>query len=63
LSQPTRLAAVEALAALGRVEAEARLVQLAQGLKDTDLRKAAWRGVRRSKRARAKAASGVTSEQ
>ncbi|SIO58295.1 chromosome partitioning protein, ParB family [Singulisphaera sp. GP187] len=57
LSTPTRLGAVEALAKLGREDAEERLRTLgAAADDDEDLRKAAWRGLRRSKRARVKAA-------
>jgi ParB family chromosome partitioning protein len=56
LPETTRLGAVEALAKLGREEAEARLVELGQDQEnDEELRKAAWRGRRRSQRAREKA--------
>lgn len=49
----TRLGAVEGLALMARETAEARLAQLGQdGAEDEELRKAAWRGLRRSKRAR-----------
>lgn len=53
----TRLGALEALAAMGREDAEGRLRALGLAAdEDEELRKAAWRGVRRSKRARGKAA-------
>jgi ParB family chromosome partitioning protein len=49
----TRMGAVEGLAALAQEDAEARLVQIAQAeSNDEELRKAAWRGLRRSRRAR-----------
>jgi ParB family chromosome partitioning protein len=55
LSETTRLGAVEALAKLGREEAEGRLVALGQDQgNEEELRKAAWRGRRRSQRAREK---------
>jgi ParB family chromosome partitioning protein len=57
LPEATRLGAVEALARMARETAEARLVQIGTGEgDDEEVRKAAWRGLRRSKRARAKAA-------
>ncbi|WP_406694960.1 HEAT repeat domain-containing protein [Singulisphaera sp. Ch08] len=53
----TRLGAVEALAKLAREDAEDQLRTLGTATDDDeDLRKAAWRGLRRSKRARVKAA-------
>jgi hypothetical protein len=53
----TPLGAVEGLARLAREDAEARLVQIGKAEKeDEELRKAAWRGLRRSKRARKKQA-------
>jgi ParB family chromosome partitioning protein len=57
LPEATRLGAVEALAKMAREAAEARLVQIGKEEKDNEeLRKAAWRGLRRSKRARKKQA-------
>jgi ParB family chromosome partitioning protein len=55
-SEETRLGAVEGLAAMARPEAEAELERLgrAEG-EPKELRKAAWRGLRRSRRARKKA--------
>lgn len=53
LSENTRLGALEGLARIGSEDAEAPLIALAtNGGEDDDLRKAAWRAVRRSKRAR-----------
>lgn len=58
LSAPTRLGAVEALAKVAREDAEDQLRALGLAADDDeDLRKAAWRGLRRSKRARQKAAA------
>jgi ParB family chromosome partitioning protein len=55
LPEPARLGAVEGLARLARQESEAELARLGQSEKDgEELRKAAWRGLRRSKRARQK---------
>src|SRR5262249_50320734 len=56
-SEETRLGAVEGLAAAGSEAAEAELLKIGQS-KDTpeELRKAAWRGLRRSRRARQRAA-------
>ena len=55
--EATRLGAVEALARMAREGAEAKLVAIGKGEKDNEeLRKAAWRGLRRSKRARTKQA-------
>jgi len=56
LNEPTRLGAIEGLAALGLDEAEKALRGIGTSAKDDEeIRKAAWRGLRRSKRARAKA--------
>jgi ParB family chromosome partitioning protein len=56
LPEATRLGAIEGLALLAREAAEARLVTIGQAEKeDEELRKAAWRGLRRSKRARQRA--------
>jgi ParB family chromosome partitioning protein len=52
-SEEARLGAVEGLAAAASEEAEAELVRLGQAEGEPEeLRKAAWRGLRRSKRAR-----------
>jgi ParB family transcriptional regulator, chromosome partitioning protein len=60
LPEATRLGAIEGLAALGREAAEDVLRKLGQaGEEDEELRKAAWRALRRSKRNRQKAAAGV----
>jgi ParB family chromosome partitioning protein len=57
LPDATRLGAIEGLARLARENAEVRLVQIGKAEKeDEELRKAAWRGLRRSKRARMKQA-------
>jgi ParB family chromosome partitioning protein len=57
LPEATRLGAVEGLAKLAREDAEARLVAIGKAeTEDEELRKAAWRGLRRSKRARKKLA-------
>jgi ParB family chromosome partitioning protein len=57
LPEATRLGAVEALAASAREDAEELLRAIGRaGDDDEDLRKAAWRGLRRSMRARQKAA-------
>lgn len=56
LPEATRLGAIEALAKMARAAAEAKLVQVGKGDQDEELRKAAWRGLRRSKRARKKQA-------
>jgi ParB family chromosome partitioning protein len=53
LPEATRLGAIEGLAKLGREAAEATLLDIGQSKEeDEELRKAAWRGLRRSKRAR-----------
>jgi ParB family chromosome partitioning protein len=57
LPESTRLGAVEGLAAMGREPAEGVLRQVGMRTdEDEEFRKAAWRGLRRSKRARRKAA-------
>jgi ParB family chromosome partitioning protein len=57
LPDATRLGAVEGLALLARPDAEAELVKIGQDTAaDEELRKAAWRGLRRSKRLRKKKA-------
>ncbi len=58
-NEETRLGAVEGLAAAASEAAEAELVRIgkAEGQPE-ELRKAAWRGLRRSRRARARAAQG-----
>jgi ParB family chromosome partitioning protein len=59
LPEAARLGAVEGLALLAREDAEARLAEVGRDEKeDEDVRKAAWRGLRRSKRARAAAQQG-----
>jgi ParB family chromosome partitioning protein len=56
LPEATRLGAIEGLAMLADEKAEAKIVQVAQVKKEElALRKAAWRALRRSKRARQKA--------
>jgi ParB family chromosome partitioning protein len=56
-SEEVRLGAVEGLAALASEAAEAELVRIGQSTgQPEELRKAAWRGRRRSKRARQRAA-------
>jgi ParB family chromosome partitioning protein len=57
LPEATRLGAIEALARMAREAAEAKLVEIGKGdgKEEEELRKAAWRGLRRSKRARKKA--------
>jgi len=58
LPEATRLGAVEGLAAMGLEEAEDVLRRVGAGPgpdEEEDLRKAAWRGLRRSKRSRRKA--------
>jgi ParB family chromosome partitioning protein len=51
--EATRLGAIEGLAQLAREDAEAKLRQIGQTKgEEEELRKAAWRGVRRSQRAR-----------
>jgi ParB family chromosome partitioning protein len=53
LSDETRMGAVEGLAAVASEEAEAQLANVGRSLENPEeLRKAAWRGLRRSKRAR-----------
>jgi len=44
---------------MAREAAEAKLVQIGKGDQDEELRKAAWRGLRRSKRARKKQAEAL----
>jgi ParB family chromosome partitioning protein len=62
-SEETRLGAVEGLAAAATEPAEAELVRIGQTLdQPEELRKAAWRGLRRSKRARKKAAQRAAAE-
>jgi ParB family chromosome partitioning protein len=56
LPEATRLGAVEGLAAMSREPAEAVLREVGtRADEDEEIRKAAWRGLRRSKRARRKA--------
>jgi len=56
LSEETRMGAVEGLAAAASEEAEAELAKVGRSLENPEeLRKAAWRGLRRSKRARQRA--------
>src|SRR5262249_47362738 len=58
LSEETRLGAVEGLAAAASEAAEAELERVGRSLENSEeLRKAAWRGLRRSKRARQRAAA------
>jgi ParB family chromosome partitioning protein len=58
LSEETRLGAVEGLAAAVSEAAEAELERVGRSLENPEeLRKAAWRGLRRSKRARQRAAT------
>lgn len=58
LSESARLGAIEGLARLAMEQAESVLGMFAQDAsEDEDLRKAAWRAIRRSKRYRAKVAS------
>ncbi|HYT93212.1 MAG TPA: hypothetical protein VEL76_31125, partial [Gemmataceae bacterium] len=61
LPEATRLGAVEALARMACETAEAKLVEIGkgEGKEEEELRKAAWRGLRRSKRARKKAQAVV----
>jgi ParB family chromosome partitioning protein len=60
--EETRLGAVEGLAAAASTEAEAELVRLGQAEEEPEeLRKAAWRGLRRSRRARQRAAQEPSS--
>jgi ParB family chromosome partitioning protein len=55
-TEDTRLGAVEGLSAMANEDAEKELVKIGQSLEQPEeLRKAAWRGLRRSKRARKKA--------
>lgn len=62
LPETTRLGAIEALAKLAREDAEEMLVALgANSAIDEELRKAAWRGRRRSQRARMKTAGAAAS--
>jgi ParB family chromosome partitioning protein len=56
LTEETRLGAVEGLATAATEAAEAELAKIGQALDNPeDLRKAAWRGLRRSRRARQRA--------
>jgi ParB family chromosome partitioning protein len=56
LSEETRLGAVEGLAAAASEPGEKQLEQIGRGLENPEaLRKAAWRGLRRSRRARKQA--------
>ncbi len=59
LPEAARLGAIEAIARLCREDAELQLVAFAKDEEDEDLRKAAWRGRRRSIRARQKLALGA----
>jgi ParB family chromosome partitioning protein len=53
LPEVTRLGAVEGLAMLARADAEAKLLAIGQNKDEAEeLRKAAWRGLKRSRRAR-----------
>ena len=55
LPEETRLGAIEALARMADEQAEEKLVEMGKAeSEDVELRKAAWRGLRRSKRARQK---------
>jgi ParB family chromosome partitioning protein len=55
LPEVTRLGAIEALARIASTEAEEVIIKMAKDeALDEDLRKAAWRALRRSKRYRAK---------
>jgi ParB family chromosome partitioning protein len=57
LPEETRLGAVEGLAAVAGEDAEAQLEQVGRSLETPEeLRRAAWRGLRRSRRARRRAA-------
>jgi ParB family chromosome partitioning protein len=57
-TEETRLGAIEGLAAAASEQAEAELVQIGRAEKEPEeLRKAAWRGLRRSRRARRHAAA------
>jgi ParB family chromosome partitioning protein len=61
-SEETRLGAIEGLAAAVSIEAEQELIRIGTSADEPEeLRKAAWRGLRRSKRARAKKAKKETS--
>jgi ParB family chromosome partitioning protein len=63
LPEATRLGAVEGLAAMGREAAEDALRRVGMRAdEDEEFRKAAWRGLRRSKRAREKIAPAPTAE-
>ena len=56
LPEHTRLGAIEGLAWISRTEAEQQLAAIGGNEKlDEELRKAAWRGLRRSKRRREQA--------
>jgi ParB family chromosome partitioning protein len=64
LPEATRLGAVEGLAALGDERAEAKLVEIGKTeAEPEDVRKAAWRGVKRSRRLREKAKAFTTEAQ
>jgi ParB family chromosome partitioning protein len=63
LPEATRLGAVEGLAAMGREPAEDVLRRVGMRAdEDEEFRKAAWRGLRRSKRARQKVAAAPKAE-
>jgi ParB family chromosome partitioning protein len=63
LPEVTRLGAVEGLAAMGRAPAEDVLRRVGlRAEEDEEFRKAAWRGLRRSKRARQKGAAASKAE-
>jgi ParB family transcriptional regulator, chromosome partitioning protein len=56
LPEPTRLGALEGLAAMALESAEAELRKVGADVdEDEEIRKAAWRSLRRSRRAREKA--------
>jgi ParB family chromosome partitioning protein len=62
-SEETRLGAVEGLAAMASEAAEAELVRIGQATgQPEELRKAAWRGRRRSKRARQRQAAAAAKQ-
>ena len=59
LTETARLSAIEGLAKIGSEAAEKELVKIGKSKTvDEELAKAAWRGLRRSKRAKAKTAEG-----
>jgi ParB family chromosome partitioning protein len=59
--EAVRLGAIEALARMAREPAEAVLKTVATSATEEELRKAAWRGLRRSKRARQRGAEATAS--